>query len=111
MCSSTSGSVGGGRFVNGLAGEQFALPEAIPLLREVRRHANDGAFVCVAGTDPLNLVGTLLPGDKVPAVSGNRVLYRDGVPVATLVATTFEFSSALDAEAKELARARLARRY
>src|SRR6202011_1235171 len=45
------GLVRGGRFVNGRAGEQFALPEAIPLLREVRRHANDGAFVCVAGTD------------------------------------------------------------
>jgi hypothetical protein len=55
----------------------------------VRRHANDGAYVCVAGTDPLNLVGTLLSGDKVPAVAGNRVLYRDGVAVAALVAGEF----------------------
>ncbi|WP_205971433.1 DEAD/DEAH box helicase [Paraburkholderia sp. Tr-20389] len=105
------GQVRGGRFVNGLAGEQFALPEAIPLLREVRRHANDGAFVCVAGTDPLNLVGTLLPGDKVPAVAGNRVLYRDGVPVASLVAGEFNLPDDADGETKQLMRMRLARRY
>ncbi|MGT2473843.1 Lhr family helicase [Paraburkholderia terrae] len=105
------GQVRGGRFVNGLAGEQFALPEAIPLLREVRRHANDGAFVCVAGTDPLNLVGTLLPGDKVPAVAGNRVLYRDGVPVASLVAGEFNLPDVADGETKQLMRMRLARRY
>jgi ATP-dependent Lhr-like helicase len=105
------GQVRGGRFVNGLAGEQFALPEAIPLLREVRRHANDGAFVCVAGTDPLNLVGTLLPGNKVPAVAGNRVLYRDGVPVASLVATEFNLPDDADGETKQLMRMRLARRY
>ncbi|WP_229514260.1 DEAD/DEAH box helicase [Paraburkholderia terrae] len=105
------GQVRGGRFVNGLAGEQFALPEAIPLLREVRRHANDGGFVCVAGTDPLNLVGTLLPGDKVPAVAGNRVLYRDGVAVASLVAGEFDLPDDADGETKQLMRMRLARRY
>jgi ATP-dependent Lhr-like helicase len=105
------GEVRGGRFINGLAGEQFALPEAIPLLREVRRHANDGAFVCVAGTDPLNLIGTLLPGDKVPAVAGNRVLYRDGVAVAALVAGEFIYLTNVDGETREQMRTRLARRY
>ncbi|WP_341319026.1 DEAD/DEAH box helicase [Paraburkholderia sp. IMGN_8] len=107
------GLVRGGRFVNGLAGEQFALPEAIPLLREVRRHANDGAFVCVAGTDPLNLVGTLLIGDRVPAVAGNRVLYRDGVVVATLVAGVFWFQASIEVvpSERELARGVLARRF
>ncbi|WP_296001510.1 DEAD/DEAH box helicase [Rugamonas sp.] len=80
------GDIRGGRFVAGLSGEQFALPEAIPLLREVRRRAHDGSFVCVSGIDPLNLSGTLLPGDKVPALAGNRLLYRDGAPVATIVA-------------------------
>ncbi|WP_241024409.1 DEAD/DEAH box helicase [Burkholderia sp. Ac-20365] len=104
------GQVRGGRFVNGLAGEQFALPEAIPLLREVRRHAGDGALVCVAGSDPLNVVGTLLPGDKVPAVTGNRVLYRDGVPVAALVAGEFHLPEDVVGEARELMRVRLARR-
>ncbi|VVD33235.1 Lhr-like helicase [Paraburkholderia dioscoreae] len=107
------GVIRGGRFVNGLAGEQFALPEAIPVLREVRRHANDGAFVCVAGTDPLNLAGTLLVGERVPAVAGNRILYRDGIVVATLVAGTFWFDPALEAvpSAREQARAWLARRF
>jgi len=107
------GVIRGGRFVNGLAGEQFALPEAIPLLREVRRHANDGAFVCVGGTDPLNLAGTLLVGERVPAVGGNRVLYRDGVVVATLVAGAFWFDASLEASPAERERARswLTRRF
>ncbi|HEY3598205.1 MAG TPA: ATP-dependent DNA helicase, partial [Paraburkholderia sp.] len=104
------GQVRGGRFVDGLAGEQFALPEAIPLLRETRRHANDCGFVCVAATDPLNLVGTLLPGDKVPAVAGNRVLFRDGVPVATLAAGNFAYLEDVNGGATEQMRACLARR-
>ncbi|KXU82310.1 ATP-dependent DNA helicase [Paraburkholderia monticola] len=107
------GVIRGGRFVNGLAGEQFALPEAIPLLREVRRQPNEGALICVAGSDPLNLVGTLLVGDKVPAVAGNRVLYRDGVMAATLVAGKFWFDAVLDADppGRERARALLAHRF
>jgi ATP-dependent Lhr-like helicase len=80
------GDIRGGRFVAGFSGEQFALPEAIPLLREVRRRAQDGALVCISGVDPLNLCGTLLAGDKVPALAGNRILFRDGLPVATIVA-------------------------
>ena len=77
----------------------------------MRRHANDGALVCVAGTDPLNLVGTLLPGDKVPAVAGNRVLYQDGVTVAALVAGEFIYLMNVDSETREQMRTRLARRY
>ena len=80
------GDIRGGRFVAGFSGEQFALPEAIPLLREVRRRPHDGALVCLSGIDPLNLCGTLLPGDKVPALGGNRILFRDGLPVAHIVA-------------------------
>ncbi|WP_429383986.1 DNA glycosylase AlkZ-like family protein [Pseudomonas laurylsulfatiphila] len=80
------GEIRGGRFVSGLAGEQFALPEAIPLLREVRRRPHDGSLVAVCGVDPLNLAGTLLPGAKVPALASNRLVYRDGVPVAAEIA-------------------------
>ena len=80
------GDIRGGRFVGGLAGEQFALPEAIPLLREVRRRPADGSLICISGVDPLNLSGTLLPGEKIPALTGNRVLFRDGLPVATMIA-------------------------
>jgi len=61
------GEIRGGRFVSGLAGEQFALPEAIPLLREVRRRPHDGTLVAVCGVDPLNLAGTLLPGEGAGA--------------------------------------------
>ena len=80
------GEIRGGRFINGLAGEQFALPEAVALLREVRRRPVDGGLVAISASDPLNLIGTLLPGNKVPALSGNRLLFRDGLPVATLIA-------------------------
>ncbi len=105
------GEIRGGRFVAGLAGEQFALPEAIPVLRELRRQPGDGQFVCVSGADPLNLAGTLLPGDKVPALAGNRVLFRDGVPVASLVAGQFHYAAELPPAAREEARVRLARHY
>jgi len=80
------GEIRGGRFISGLAGEQFALPEAIPLLREVRRRPADGSLIAVCGADPLNLAGTLLPGGKVPALAGNRLVYRDGVPAAAEIA-------------------------
>jgi ATP-dependent Lhr-like helicase len=80
------GEIRGGRFVEGLVGEQFALPEAIAPLRAVRQRADDGELVCLSGSDPLNLVGTVLVGEKVPAVSGSRVLYRDGAPVAAMSA-------------------------
>ncbi len=76
------GEVRGGRFVGGFSGEQYALPEAIGLLRSVRREPGAGELVAVSGADPLNLVGILTPGDTVPAVGTNRILYRDGVPVA-----------------------------
>ncbi|MFF7710637.1 DEAD/DEAH box helicase [Pseudomonas sp. NPDC007930] len=85
------GEVRGGRFVAGLAGEQFALPEAVGLLRETRQHSATGALVSVSAVDPLNLVGSLLPGQKVPAVPGNRVVFRDGVPVAARVAGKLVF--------------------
>jgi ATP-dependent Lhr-like helicase len=105
------GHVRGGRFVEGLSGEQFALPEAIPVLREVRRHANDGVLVCISATDPLNLVGTVLAGEKVPAVAGNRVLFRDGVPVATLAGGSFNYLDEFDPATKNQMRMRLAQRY
>lgn len=104
------GEIRGGRFVAGLAGEQFALPEAIPVLRDMRRQPGDGQYVCVTGADPLNLVGTLLPGDKVPALAGNRVLFRDGVPIASLVSGTFHYAADLSPAAREDARLRVARR-
>ena len=78
------GEIRGGRFVSGFVGEQFALPEAVESLRAVKRQEPDGQMVAVSACDPLNLVGILTPGDRVPAVLGNRLVYRDGVPVASL---------------------------
>ena len=78
------GEIRGGRFVSGFVGEQFALPEAVESLRAVRNQEPNGQMVAVSACDPLNVVGILTPGDKVPAVLGNRVVYRDGVPVASL---------------------------
>ncbi|MHC8336027.1 Lhr family helicase [Pseudomonas sp. LB3P25] len=90
------GEIRGGRFVSGLAGEQFALPEAIPLLREVRRRPHDGSLIAVCGVDPLNLAGTLLPGAKVPALASNRLVYRDGLPAAAEIAGKQHFWLELD---------------
>jgi ATP-dependent Lhr-like helicase len=76
------GAIRGGRFVAGFTGEQFALPEAVDALRAVRRAPREGAErIEVAAADPLNLVGILTPGARVPAVLGNRVALVDGVPV------------------------------
>jgi ATP-dependent Lhr-like helicase len=74
------GLVRGGRFVAGFSGEQYALPEAAEGLAHVRKTPRSGERVVVNATDPLNLVGLVLPGDVVPAVRTNRVIYVDGVP-------------------------------
>ncbi len=74
------GDIRGGRFVASVTGEQFALPEAVAMLRDTRRAPGDpGPFVSISGADPLNLVGTLLPGARIPALANNRILYRDGI--------------------------------
>jgi ATP-dependent Lhr-like helicase len=104
------GDVRGGRFVASVTGEQFALPEAVTLLRETRRTALTGSLVSISAADPLNVVGTLLPGAKIPALTGNRVLYREGVAVAALVAGEMRALMPLDgADANAAERALLRR--
>ncbi len=76
------GEIRGGRFVAGFSGEQFALPEAVGLLRARRRDFTNGRLLALSAADPLNLAGIVTPGPRIAAVGGNRVLYRDGVPVA-----------------------------
>ncbi|TLY21361.1 MAG: DEAD/DEAH box helicase [Nitrospirae bacterium] len=82
------GLVRGGRFVSGFIGEQFALPEAVESLRALRRatgHADKhmAQEIRVSAADPLNLVGVILPGARVPAVPNNYVVFREGVPIRT----------------------------
>jgi ATP-dependent Lhr-like helicase len=76
------GEIRGGRFVRGFAGEQFALPEAVPMLRSARRAGAAGQLISLSAADPLNLTGIVTPEDRVAAIASNRILYRDGVPVA-----------------------------
>ena len=78
------GEVRSGRFVAGFVGEQFALPEAVEMLRSVRKAEPDGRLIAISACDPLNLAGMLTPGPRVPAVPDNRVVFRDGVPIASL---------------------------
>jgi ATP-dependent Lhr-like helicase len=73
------GLVRGGRFVAGFTGEQYALPEAAEQLLHMTRVARSGERVIVNATDPLNLVGVIVPGESVPAIRTNRVVYVDGV--------------------------------
>jgi ATP-dependent Lhr-like helicase len=90
------GEIRGGRFVAGFSGEQFALPDAVGMLREVRRQPAAGTLISLSGADPLNLVGILTPGPRLPALTGNRLLYRDGLPIALLAAGEVQFLETLD---------------
>jgi ATP-dependent Lhr-like helicase len=76
------GQIRGGRFVAGVTGEQFALPEAVGALRAVRGQARAQQWVALSAADPLNLAGIVTPGARVPALAGNRLLLVDGVPAA-----------------------------
>src|SRR5579884_2031126 len=78
------GEVRGGRFVSGFNGEQFALPEALDSLREARRSGTQFAPVSVAAADPLNLIGIAVPGERVAAVAGNKVMLDEAMLFPTL---------------------------
>jgi ATP-dependent Lhr-like helicase len=76
------GEIRGGRFVQGFAGEQFALPEAVSLLRDVRRQDHE-QLITISSADPLNLTGIITPGKRIAAQAGHRILYKDGKPIAS----------------------------
>ena len=78
------GEIRGGYFVSGISGEQFALPEAISQLRSIRKQPAQGRLITLSGADPLNLAGILTPGPRVAGFGSNRILLRDGVPIASL---------------------------
>jgi ATP-dependent helicase Lhr and Lhr-like helicase len=80
------GEIRGGHFVSGLSGEQFARPEAIGLLRSIRKTAAKNELIAISGADPLNLAGILTPGPRIAAITAHRILLRDGIPVAALKA-------------------------
>ena len=90
------GELRGGRFVEGFWGEQFALPEAVAMLRDKRREAKSGKLVSVSAADPLNLTGIVTPGKRVSSLFNNRILYRDGVPIAVRDGKEIKFLAELD---------------
>jgi ATP-dependent Lhr-like helicase len=75
------GAIRGGRFVSGFLGEQFALPVAVESLRAKRKQSPSGEVTTISAADPLNLIGIVVPGERVPANSGKVVAFRDGVAV------------------------------
>ncbi|HKR65260.1 MAG TPA: ATP-dependent DNA helicase, partial [Thermoanaerobaculia bacterium] len=78
------GEIRGGRFVSGMSGEQFALPDAVERLREIRRTPADNSLIVLSTADPLNLTGILTTGERVRAVAGNRIAWRDGVAISVM---------------------------
>ena len=82
--SEARGEIRGGRFVSGFVGEQFAMPEAVEVLRAVRKAGPRGELTRLSACDPMNLAGILTPGPRVPAVLGNHLIFRDGVLLASI---------------------------
>jgi ATP-dependent Lhr-like helicase len=93
------GQIRGGRFIEGVWGEQFALPEALSELRSIKKENKQGVLTGISAADPLNLTGIITPGKRIPAFSGNRILFRDGVPIASLEAKQVNFF--IEAEPQE----------
>jgi len=105
------GEIRGGRFVAGFTGEQYAAPEAIGLLRDMRHKPQSREFVSLSAADPLNLVGIVTPGTRLPALSSNRLLYRDGVPIALLAGGEVRFLEQLEPKEQWEAQNLLLRRH
>ena len=82
------GEVRGGRFVDGFLGEQFAVPVAVESVRATKKLPLSGETITISAADPLNLIGILVPGERVPAISGRTVSFKDGVPVLAAVSAS-----------------------
>jgi ATP-dependent Lhr-like helicase len=105
------GEIRGGRFVAGFSGEQYAAPEAVAPLREARRRPHTGQLVSLSGADPLNLLGIVTPGARLPSLAGNRILYRDGLPIATYAAGEVQLLEKLEPAQEWEARNAVLRRH
>jgi ATP-dependent Lhr-like helicase len=105
------GEIRGGRFVAGFSGEQYATPDAVSLLRDTRKKPHDGQLVALSAADPLNLIGLITPETRVPALTSNRVLYQDGLPIAACVGGEVRFLTMLDPKAQWEAQNAILRRH
>lgn len=104
------GQVRGGRFVGQVSGEQFGLADTVEELRRVKNRPAAAGFVSISAADPLNLLGVLLPGNRLARVTGNRVVFRDGLPLAVLEGKEVKFVREIAAEEKWPAQKALLRR-
>lgn len=102
------GEIRGGRFIAGFGGEQFALPEAVGLLRKDRGDTTD--FIALSATDPLNLTGIILPGERISAHSKTRIVFKNGIPVMTQSGKDIKFLADISSEEAWDARNKLAKR-
>jgi ATP-dependent Lhr-like helicase len=93
------GEIRGGRFVTGMSGEQFALPDAVERLREIRRTAHDDRLITVSGADPLNLTGIISGSERIRAAASTRIVYRNGTPVAAMEGDMLRMLDDLEPEA------------
>jgi ATP-dependent Lhr-like helicase len=92
------GKLRGGRFISGVSGEQFALPEMVKQLRKIKNIPKTEQLVSISGADPLNLLGTILPTDRVSNFTNNRILFLDGLPIAVLENKEVKFLKQFDKE-------------
>ncbi len=104
------GEIRGGRFVNGVWGEQYALGEAVTLLRSIRRKEKQGALVAISAADPLNLIGIITPGRRIPGITNNRILYQDGEPIMVMEGGEIREASPIAAEDQWALRKELVKR-
>jgi ATP-dependent helicase Lhr and Lhr-like helicase len=88
----------GGRFVSQVSGEQFALAETIDQLRRVRKQPMTHELISLSAVDPLNLLGVILPGKKISNLTGNRIIFRDGIPLAVLEGKEVQYLKDLPTE-------------
>ncbi len=104
------GEIRGGRFVNGVWGEQYALGEAVTLLRSIRRKEKQDTLVAISAADPLNLIGIITPGRRIPGITNNRILYRDGEPIMIMEGGEIREASPVAAEDQWALRQELVKR-
>ena len=104
------GEIRGGRFVGGISGEQFALPEAVGMLRAIRRQDAQESLISVSAADPLNVVGIITPGNRITSHTSNRILYQDGLPIAVLESGETRFLTELSRATEWKAKAALVRK-
>jgi ATP-dependent Lhr-like helicase len=105
------GEIRGGRFLGGFSGEQFATAEAVQMLRSIRRAPLYGSMISVSAADPLNLLGIVVPTGRLSPSASNRVLYRDGAPIALMEAKEIRFLVEMSPAEKWQAKQALLRRH